>query len=122
MIENLKIVLVGHGGAAVFLAAIDPQVVPLGEMLTWAGIISFIGGFSSEWRRTNEWTHLTKAGLSTAVLGMGIVFVASNWATEYPGIVRMSVGFSAILSLGGLATVDWLHNLLKKRLEKEIDD
>ena len=127
MLTNLKIVLVGFyiPASAVALAETliaqglieEVQLTTL-EMVLWASAISFIGGVSAAYRSSIKVNDLLRSGLNTAVMGSCLAFVSTFWTLDRPALAWLTIGLSGLLSLGGLATVDWVSRQLRKRFEK----
>ena len=127
MIANIKIVLIGFYVPAYSFAAlqwmiaqgiIDEVELTTIEMVLWASVISFIGGVSAAYRNSTLLNDLLRSGLNTAVLGACLAFVSTYWTLSRPALAWLTIGLSGLLSLGGLATVDWVSRQLKKRFEK----
>ena len=122
---NTQIVIIGYYVPVLVGAVIDAAVSKLPtateptlvEQVAWAASISFIGGVSAAWRISDEWQVLLKSGLNTAILGISIVMVATHFTDDKPALQWGVIGVSGLLSLGGLATVDWAVKLTRKRVE-----
>ena len=124
MITNLKIVLFGfYGPAYAFLLAqniISEVELTTLEMVLWASIVSFIGGIAAAYRTSNILNDIFKSGVNTGVMGACLAFAATWFTLEKPALAWLFIGLSGILSLGGLATIDWVVSLSKNTLGKWI--
>ena len=120
MILNVKLVLAGYLAPWILVAATDIVAVPMSpvEQAAWAAGVSFVGGLAAAWRTSNEYAVLTKTGVNTAILGVSIVMVSTYWTHDRPGLAYLVIGVSGLLSLGGLAAVDWAYEMTQKRINK----
>ena len=50
-----------------------------------------------------------------------MTMVAHVWAQGDPVKSWAVIGGCGILSLGGLGTIDWLTNLVKRKIEKQVE-
>ena len=121
---NVKIVLFGfYFPAYAFLFAqniISEVELTTLEMILWASVISFIGGIAAAYRSTNAVNDIIKSGVNTGVMGGCLAAVATWFTLEKPALAWLFIGLSGILSLGGLATIDWVVSLSKRTLGKWI--
>ena len=92
------------------------------EMILWASIISFIGGVSAAYRSSLKPNDLLRSGLNTAIMGGCLAAIATYVTLERPALAWLVIGLSGLLSLGGLATVDWVRQLAQKKFGKKIND
>ena len=126
MITNLKIVLFGfYGPAYAFLVAqniISEVELTTLEMILWASVISFIGGIAAAYRSSNKANDIFKSGVNTAVMGGSLAAIATWFTLEKPALTWLFIGLSGILSLGGLATIDWVVSLSKNTIGKWISE
>jgi len=122
MLTNIKIVLFGfYGPAYGFLVAqniISEVELTTLEMVMWASVVSFIGGIAAAYRTSNIVNDIFKSGVNTGVMGGCLAFVATWFTLEKPALAWLSIGLSGILSLGGLATIDWVVSLSKNTIGK----
>ncbi len=121
---NLKIVLLGfYFPASLLIAAIKmtPRELTIYETVGWAMVISFIGGMSAAYRTTNSVNDIFKSAINTTVLGACIALFATFWTIDRPGYAWLAIATSGLLSLGGLATIDWVQKTFKKQAEKRLD-
>ena len=93
------------------------------EAILWAAMVSVIGGGFSSLRsgRFDKFDILTVAG-NTGVLGACIAMVGVFWSREHPELHWPIVGAVGILSLGGLASVDYVQSHARKFAEKRIKE
>ena len=92
------------------------------EMVLWAAVLSLLGGVASSLRRADgNWRVMIQYGMNTAVLGASMTMVAHVWAQGDPVKSWAVIGGCGILSLGGLGTIDWLTNLVKRKIEKQVE-
>jgi len=123
---NVKIVLFGfYFPAYAFLIAqniiSEVQLTTL-EMILWASIISFIGGIAAAYRSSNSANDIFKSGVNTAVMGGSLAAVSTWFTLDKPNLTWVFIGLSGILSLGGLATIDWVVSLSKNTIGKWISE
>ena len=126
MITNLKIVLFGfYSPAYGFLVAqniISEVELTTLEMILWASVISFIGGIAAAYRSSNKANDIFKSGVNTAVMGGSLAAVSTWFTLDKPNLTWIFIGLSGILSLGGLATIDWVVSLSKNTIGKWISE
>lgn len=131
MITNIKIVLVGFYLPAygtviaqwmIAQGLIEEVQLTTLEMVMWASIISFVGGVSAAYRSSTIINDLLRSGLNTAVMGACLAFVSTYWTLDKPALAWLTIGLSGILSLGGLATVEWFSQTIRKRFGNEIEE
>jgi len=119
---NLKIVLLGfYFPASFFIGMISTRHLTIRETVGWAIAISFIGGFCAAYRNTNNLNLMFKSALNTAVLGAVVGLCATYWTDDKPELSWIAIGLSGLLSLGGLASIDWVTKLAKRQAEKRLD-
>lgn len=111
-------------GVPVLIAQAEQRILSPGEMFGWAAVVSLIGGIAAAWRNGNKpgVLDLLMVGLNTAVLGGCLAMVGYRWSSESPTLSWTIIGGCGILSLGGLAVVDWALSLAKSRIKKHVDD
>ena len=120
---NLKIVLLGfYFPASVFLAVYESKHLTITETVAWAMLISFIGGASAAYRTTNDLNILAKSALNTTVLGAVIALGATYWTLDHPAYNWLAIALSGLLSLGGLASIDWVIKVFRKQAEKKLQE
>ena len=131
MITNIKIVLVGFYLPA-YTTLLAQWMAAQGlfsevelttmVMVMWASVISFIGGVSAAYRSSTLLNDLLRSGLNTAVMGACLAFVSTYWTLSRPTLAWITVGLSGLLSLGGLASIDFINQQIKQRLKKKADE
>ena len=92
------------------------------EMVAWSACVSMAGGIAAAWRETHQCSTIVKTGLNTAVFGVSIILLSSYWTSQSAPLAWSAIGASGILSLGGLAIVDWGVDLVKRRVEVRADE
>ena len=93
------------------------------EISLYSGIISFIGGIAAASRQKGDATvqrHVSY-GINTMILGSSISLMGYPFVYNRPQYMFAFIGLSGGLSLGGLVTVDWAVNLLKKTVETKVE-
>ncbi|GIW60313.1 MAG: hypothetical protein KatS3mg087_1379 [Patescibacteria group bacterium] len=88
------------------------------KQILWAAIVSFIGGVAAG-LRTKDYTILLQYGLNTAILGAGLAMISQAWVGTSPERAWISIGVAALLSLGGISSVDFVVGVLKKKFQKQ---
>jgi len=109
-----RFILTGVAAGAAVAATAAPM--PVRELITYATIISLLGGIASGIRHSKDWFVLLQYGLNTATLGVSVVLMSRYWIGDNDQATYAALGAAGILSLGGLATVDWASNILRKWL------
>lgn len=92
------------------------------EMMMWASLISFIGGVSAAYRTSSFFSDLFRSGMNTMVMGACLAAISTYWTLDKPAFAWLVIGCSGILSLGGLATIDWLTKLIKQKIQKKVEN
>lgn len=100
------------------LIASAQPVFPVRDLVVYAAVISVLGGVASGVRQTRDWYVLLQYGLNTAVLGVSLVLMSRYWIGDDESASYAALGGVGVLSLGGLATVDWATGTLKKWIAK----
>mgnify|MGYP006969552059 CR=1 FL=1 len=102
--------------------AVKAPLSPL-EMGLWATLIALIGGSASALRKGGaSFSDCLKVGSNTALLGGSVALIGYYWCKDDSSLSFLLLGAVGFMSLGGLATIDWLHDLARKRVEKRIGD
>jgi len=86
------------------------------ELVAWAACVSMAGGMAAAWRESNQCSVIVKTGLNTMVFGISISLLSSHWTSQSASLAWSAIGASGLLSLGGLAIVDWAIALFQKRI------
>ena len=108
---------------AILVAAGMPLPLTPLELCMWAACVSAIGGFAAGWRVSDQWSEILKTALHTMVLGVGLVLSAAYWTVGGdPAMQWMAIGLSGVLSLGGLASIDWAVDLARRKAEAQFRD
>lgn len=118
----IALIAAAHVPVIASIAAGKPANMTPAEMVTWAAIVSALGGVAAAWRTSNHIPDLAKTGANTAVLGASLVLLSSYWTTQNTTLAWSAIGLSGIISLGGLATVDWLVATARRWLEARADE
>lgn len=92
------------------------------DCIAMAALISFIGSAASATRKTWDWQLLLQSGLNSAVLGVSGALLSHAMIGESYTAQMTMLGVCGILSLGGLAVVDWAIGLVKSVVEKKVKD
>ena len=94
-----------------------------GELLLWSAVISFIGGAASALRsKTATVRSAFTVAINTMVLGMGIALMGNKISDGDPDSNWAIIGACAIISLGGLGSISWALEKVKKVVGSRIDD
>ena len=92
------------------------------ELMGWAAFVAGIGGLAAGWRVSSHWPEIFKTGLHTMVLGVGLVLSTTYWTAGESVRQWTAIGLSGVLSLGGLATVDWAIDFARRKAEAQFRD
>lgn len=98
---------------------VDGEIGPA-EMVMYSGAISLAGGFAAALRLNHDRRTTITYGVNTMVLGASLSLMGYAVFHNHQHYLIASVGVSGALSLGGLASVDWVFGLLKSRIEKKV--
>ena len=104
---------------AILVAAGMPLPLTPLELMGWAAFVSAIGGIAAGWRVSSHWPEIVKTGLHTMVLGVGLVLSTTYWTAGESVRQWTAIGLSGVLSLGGLATVDWAIDFARRKAEAQ---
>lgn len=115
---NIRVLGVG----VPLIAAADAVTMSPLQMLAWAVGLSFMGGFAAAWRTKHDWQSLVKTGLNTSIFGASFVLVLAQWTMGDAVLAWSAIGVAGVLSLGGMAVVDWGVEQAKKRIGRKIND
>tara|TARA_R110000803_G_C11962283_1_gene318872 strand:+ start:739 stop:1131 length:393 start_codon:yes stop_codon:yes gene_type:complete len=109
----------------VALAAVVHELVlmtPL-EMFGWAFAVSAFGGMASSMReKPTEPLAILRVGFNTAIMGCCLSMVGYKWTSEDPSAAWLVIGVCGILSMGGVASINWVLDRLKNKIGKTLDN
>lgn len=88
------------------------------EVFCWAFFVSAFAGMAAALREEpKEALAILRVGLNTAVMGTCVSMVGYRWTATDPNTAWLLIGLCGILSMGGIASINWVVESVKKRLD-----
>lgn len=105
---------------SLFPALVSAPITPV-AMIGWCFFVSLLGGVAASLRKgTVDLFDVLKVGLNTGVMGGCLAMVATPWVRDNESFRWMIIGTCGILSLGGMATIDWVLDRFRQRIDREL--